>query len=212
MYPDWLYRVNEGCAHAVFFGKQITQPTPEDDVRGAPLVAIISYDVWTRRFGANPVAIGRTRFKCVIVLTGGHAALILASVSVGRSSHVTSQESQMDAIFFKEKNFRGDHKHGFASVSETPIQDGFDDQIPSVAILDAGVWKLTALPRVVTDGNTLYLGRQPGGIFGAGYRDLGQLAWDNQISTFERLSALPPVSARTVMQTISLVTRFCSNS
>jgi putative ABC transport system permease protein len=34
--------------------------TPEDDVRGAPPVAIISHDVWTRRFGADPGAIGRT--------------------------------------------------------------------------------------------------------------------------------------------------------
>ena len=28
--------------------------TPEDDARGAPAVAIISHDVWTRRFGADP--------------------------------------------------------------------------------------------------------------------------------------------------------------
>jgi predicted permease len=34
--------------------------TPEDDVRGAPPVVIISHDVWTRRFGADPGAIGRT--------------------------------------------------------------------------------------------------------------------------------------------------------
>jgi len=34
--------------------------TPEDDVRGAPQVAIISHKVWTRRFGADPGAIGRT--------------------------------------------------------------------------------------------------------------------------------------------------------
>ena len=34
--------------------------TPEDDARGAPPVAIISHDVWTRRFGADPDAIGRT--------------------------------------------------------------------------------------------------------------------------------------------------------
>ncbi|HEY7336997.1 MAG TPA: ADOP family duplicated permease [Bryobacteraceae bacterium] len=34
--------------------------TPEDAVRGAPPVAIVSYDVWTRRFGAGPGAIGRT--------------------------------------------------------------------------------------------------------------------------------------------------------
>jgi predicted permease len=34
--------------------------TPEDDVRGAPPVAIISHDAWTRRFGADPDAIGRT--------------------------------------------------------------------------------------------------------------------------------------------------------
>jgi predicted permease len=34
--------------------------TPEDDARGAPPVAIISHDVWTRRFGADPGAIGRT--------------------------------------------------------------------------------------------------------------------------------------------------------
>jgi predicted permease len=34
--------------------------TPEDDTRGAPPVAIISYDVWTRRFRADTRAIGRT--------------------------------------------------------------------------------------------------------------------------------------------------------
>ena len=34
--------------------------TPEDDVRGAPPVALISQEVWTRRFGADPDAIGRT--------------------------------------------------------------------------------------------------------------------------------------------------------
>jgi predicted permease len=34
--------------------------TSEDDVRGAPPVAIISHDVWTRRFGADSAAIGRT--------------------------------------------------------------------------------------------------------------------------------------------------------
>jgi hypothetical protein len=34
--------------------------TPEDNVRGAPPVAIISHEVWTRRFGADPGAIGRT--------------------------------------------------------------------------------------------------------------------------------------------------------
>src|SRR5262249_52975224 len=34
--------------------------TPEDDPRGAPPVAIISHDVWTRRFGGDPGAIGRT--------------------------------------------------------------------------------------------------------------------------------------------------------
>ena len=34
--------------------------TSEDDVRGAPPVAIITHDVWTRRFSADPAAIGRT--------------------------------------------------------------------------------------------------------------------------------------------------------
>src|SRR5262245_17004955 len=34
--------------------------TPEDDERGAPPVAIISHDVWARRFGADSAAIGRT--------------------------------------------------------------------------------------------------------------------------------------------------------
>jgi predicted permease len=33
---------------------------PQDDLRGAPPVAIISHAVWTRRFGADPGAIGRT--------------------------------------------------------------------------------------------------------------------------------------------------------
>lgn len=34
--------------------------TPEDDTRGAPPVALISHDVWTRRFGSDPGAVGRT--------------------------------------------------------------------------------------------------------------------------------------------------------
>jgi predicted permease len=32
--------------------------TPEDDVRGAPPVAIISHDIWNRRLGSDPDAIG----------------------------------------------------------------------------------------------------------------------------------------------------------
>ncbi len=54
--------------------------TPEDDVRGAPPVAIISHDVWTRRFGADPGAIGRTidlngkRTPVIGVLPAGFAA------------------------------------------------------------------------------------------------------------------------------------------
>ena len=53
--------------------------TPEDDVRGAPPVAIISHDVWTRRFGADPGAIGRTidlngkRIPVIGVLPAGFA-------------------------------------------------------------------------------------------------------------------------------------------
>ena len=34
--------------------------TPEDDVRGAPPVAIISHELWLRRFGGDPNAVGRT--------------------------------------------------------------------------------------------------------------------------------------------------------
>ena len=34
--------------------------TPEDDARGAPPAAIVSHEVWTRRFGASPGASGRT--------------------------------------------------------------------------------------------------------------------------------------------------------
>ena len=34
--------------------------TPEDDARGGPPVAIISHDVWTRRFRSDPDALGRT--------------------------------------------------------------------------------------------------------------------------------------------------------
>jgi predicted permease len=33
---------------------------PEEDVRGAPLAALISHGLWVRRFGADPGAIGRT--------------------------------------------------------------------------------------------------------------------------------------------------------
>jgi predicted permease len=40
-----------------FLGRDFT---PEDDTRGTPTVAIISHDVWTRRFGRDPGAIGRT--------------------------------------------------------------------------------------------------------------------------------------------------------
>src|SRR5262245_12362866 len=39
------------------FGRDFT---PADDARGAPPVAIISHEVWTRRFGADPAVIGRT--------------------------------------------------------------------------------------------------------------------------------------------------------
>ena len=34
--------------------------TPEDDVRGAPLVALISHALWRTRYGADPAAVGRT--------------------------------------------------------------------------------------------------------------------------------------------------------
>jgi hypothetical protein len=34
--------------------------TPEDDVRGAPPVVIISHKLWLRRFGGDPTAVGRT--------------------------------------------------------------------------------------------------------------------------------------------------------
>lgn len=54
--------------------------TPEDDVRGARPVAIISHDVWARRFGADRGAIGRTidlngkRTAVIGVLPAGFAA------------------------------------------------------------------------------------------------------------------------------------------
>ncbi|HKE83078.1 MAG TPA: ADOP family duplicated permease [Vicinamibacterales bacterium] len=34
--------------------------TPEDDVRGAPLVAVISHALWRSRYGADPAVVGRT--------------------------------------------------------------------------------------------------------------------------------------------------------
>jgi predicted permease len=34
--------------------------TPEDDVRGAPLVAVISHALWRSRYGGDPAAVGRT--------------------------------------------------------------------------------------------------------------------------------------------------------
>jgi predicted permease len=53
--------------------------TPEDDVRGVPPVAIISHEVWIRRFGADPGAISRTlnlngkRIPVIGVLPAGFA-------------------------------------------------------------------------------------------------------------------------------------------
>jgi predicted permease len=44
--------------------------TPEDDVRGAPLVAVISHALWRSRFGADPAAVGRT-----LSLDSTHAAV-----------------------------------------------------------------------------------------------------------------------------------------
>jgi putative ABC transport system permease protein len=34
--------------------------TPEDDIRGAPLAAVISHALWRSRYGADPAAVGRT--------------------------------------------------------------------------------------------------------------------------------------------------------
>ena len=34
--------------------------TPEDDVRGTPLVAVISHGLWRTRYGADPAGVGRT--------------------------------------------------------------------------------------------------------------------------------------------------------
>jgi predicted permease len=53
--------------------------TSQDDVRGVPSVAIISHEVWIRRFGADPGAIGRTldlngkRIPVIGVLPAGFA-------------------------------------------------------------------------------------------------------------------------------------------
>ena len=61
-------------------------------MRGAPPVAIISHDIWTRRFGADPAAIGRTidlngkRTPVIGVLPAGFAVPAAKPISSGHSS------------------------------------------------------------------------------------------------------------------------------
>jgi predicted permease len=71
--------------------------TPEDDVRNAAPVVIISHDVWTRRFGAGQGAIGRTidldgkRTQVIGVLPAGFAV-------PGGKSDVLRPERAMDGF------------------------------------------------------------------------------------------------------------------
>jgi putative ABC transport system permease protein len=73
--------------------------TPEDDVRGVPSVAIISHEVWTRRFGADPGAISRTldlngkRIPVIGVLPAGFA------VPGGQADILLPQQSYPPARF-----------------------------------------------------------------------------------------------------------------
>ena len=46
-------------------------PTPQDDGPSAPPVAVLSHGFWTRRFGANPAAIGKP------IMLNGHVATIV---------------------------------------------------------------------------------------------------------------------------------------
>lgn len=58
--------VNGACATADFFRVLGVRPLlgrtfrPEEDVRGGPAVAVISYSLWQRHFGGDPDILGRT--------------------------------------------------------------------------------------------------------------------------------------------------------
>jgi predicted permease len=71
--------------------------TREDDVRNAAPVAIISHDVWTRRFGADPDAMSRT-----IDLDGKRTAVIgvlpAGFVVPGGQSDILRPEQQIDGF------------------------------------------------------------------------------------------------------------------
>ena len=70
--------------------------TTEDDTRGAPSVAIISHDVWTRRFGSDPGAIGRTidlngkPIPVIGVLPAGFTMRLAKSISSSHSRFTRS--------------------------------------------------------------------------------------------------------------------------
>jgi predicted permease len=85
--------------------------TPADDVKGAPAVAIISYEYWRQRFGLDPSIVGKTvqlkDIACTIIginrpgfrglRTGGSVASI--TIPAQWHSHLTLKDNTTFALF-----------------------------------------------------------------------------------------------------------------